>query len=209
MSAFDFLKEVVETIAVDETTVWGETRHASVGILIAGTKQNPSICFIRRAKWEGDPWSEHIAFPGGSRAPGEDALQTLQRELEEEIGWIVEERQGPVHLPQLRIRLAGRERLLLLDAFVYRVEGAPPVLRCGPEVESAFWIPVAELWSLNNLHHHSLGDGGETLVYPAIRTSEGIIFGITLRVLTLLSDQFGIPLRYLEEIPMLRRTATR
>ena len=39
MSAFDFLKEVVETIAVDETTVWGETRHASVGILIAGTKQ--------------------------------------------------------------------------------------------------------------------------------------------------------------------------
>ena len=54
MSVFDFLKEVVETIAIDETTVWGETRHASVGILIAGAKQNPSICFIRRAKWEGD-----------------------------------------------------------------------------------------------------------------------------------------------------------
>jgi 8-oxo-dGTP pyrophosphatase MutT (NUDIX family) len=209
MNVFDFLKEAVETIAVDESSVWGETRHASVAILIAGVKQNPSICFIRRAKWEGDPWSEHIAFPGGSRVAGEDALQTLRRELKEEIGWVVEDRQGPVPLPQLRIRLAGRERLLLLDAFVYRVDGAPPVLRCGAEVESAFWIPVAELWSLNNLDHHSLGDGSETLVYPAIRTSEGIIFGITLRVLTLLSDQFGIPLRYLEEIPMLRRTSTR
>ncbi|HTT75283.1 MAG TPA: hypothetical protein VMF50_04805, partial [Candidatus Binataceae bacterium] len=77
------------------------------------------------------------------------------------------------------------------------------------EVESAFWIPVAELWSLNNLDHHTLDDGSETLVYPAIGTSQGIIFGITLRVLTLLSDQFGIPLRYLEEIPMLRRTSTR
>jgi hypothetical protein len=107
------------------------------------------------------------------------------------------------------MRLAGRERLLLLDAFVYRVEGAPPALQCGPEAESAFWIPVAELWSLNNLDHHSLGDGSETLVYPAIRTSQGIIFGITLRVLTLLSDQFGIPLRYLEEIPMLRRASAR
>jgi 8-oxo-dGTP pyrophosphatase MutT (NUDIX family) len=179
-----------------------------VEILIAGAKQNLSICFIRRTKWEGDPWSEHIAFPGGSRAADEDALQTLRRELKEEIGWVVEDSQRPVRLPQLRIRLAGRERLLL-DAFVYRVEGAPPALRCGPEVESAFWIPVAELWSLNNLDHHTLGDGSETLVYPAIRTSQGIIFGITLRVLTLFSDQFGIPLRYLEEIPMLRRTFTR
>ena len=209
MSAFDLLKDLVETIAIDEASAWGETRHASVGILIAGTKENLSICFIRRAKWESDPWSEHIALPGGSRAADEDALQTLCRELKEEIGWIVEDSQQPVRLPQLRIRLAGRERLLLLDAFVYRVEGAPPALRSGPEVESAFWIPVAELWSLNNLDYHTLGDGSEALVYPAIRTSHGIIFGITLRVLTLLSDQFGIPLRYLEEIPMLRRALTR
>jgi 8-oxo-dGTP pyrophosphatase MutT (NUDIX family) len=209
MGVFDLLKDVVETIAIDESSVWGEPRHASVGILVAGARQNPSICFIRRAKWESDPWSEHIAFPGGTRTADEDAMQTLRRELEEEIGWVVEDRERPVRLPQLRIRLAGRERLLLLDPFVYRVEGDPPALRCGPEVESAFWIPVAELWSLNNLDHHSLSDGGETLVYPAIRTSQGIIFGITLRVLTLLSDQFGIPLRYLEEIPMLRRTFKR
>jgi hypothetical protein len=31
------------------------------------------------------------------------------------------------------------------------------------------------------------------------------VFGITLRVLTLLSDRLGVPLRYLEEIPGLRR----
>jgi hypothetical protein len=114
----------------------------------------------------------------------EDALQTLRQKLEEESGWVVEDCPPPVRLPQLRIRLAGRERLLLLDAFVCRVEGAPRALRCGPEVESAFWIPVAELWSLNNLDHHTQGDGSETLVYPAIRTSQGIIFGINLRVLT-------------------------
>jgi 8-oxo-dGTP pyrophosphatase MutT (NUDIX family) len=208
MSVFDLVKEVVEAIAADEPAIWGEPRRASVGILIAGPKTNPGICFIRRAKWEADPWSEHIAFPGGSRTPGEDALQTLRRELEEEIGWLIDGHQSPVQLPQLRIRLAGRERLLLLDAFVYRLEGAPPALRCGPEVASAFWIPITELWSLENLHYHTLGDGDETLVYPAIRTSHGIIFGITLRVLTLLSDQFGIPLRYLEEIPMLRRKTT-
>jgi 8-oxo-dGTP pyrophosphatase MutT (NUDIX family) len=209
MSLFDLLKGTVEKIALDETSAWGEPRYASVAILIAGAKQNPSICFIRRGKWEGDPWSEHIAFPGGSRAADEDALQTLKRELQEEIGWVVEDNQQPIKLPQLCIRLAGRERLLLLDAFLCRVEEDLPALRCGPEVASAFWIPVAELWSLNNLDHHTLGDGSETLIYPAIRTSHGIIFGITLRVLTLLSDQLGVPLRYLEEIPMLRRTSRR
>jgi 8-oxo-dGTP pyrophosphatase MutT (NUDIX family) len=209
MSAFDLLKAVVDAMEADESSVWGEPRHASVGIIVAGAKENPSICFIRRAKWESDPWSEHIAFPGGSRSADEDAVQTLRRELQEEIGWVIEEHRRPTPLPQLRIRLAGRERLMLLDAFVYRVEGEPPVLKCGPEVASAFWIPVSELWHTKNLDYHALGDNGETLVYPAIRTSHGIIFGITLRVLTLLSDQIGIPLRYLEEIPLLRRTPSR
>ncbi|MBV8451674.1 MAG: NUDIX domain-containing protein [Deltaproteobacteria bacterium] len=125
MSAFDLLKEIVDTIAADEPSVWGEPRHASVGILIAGAEQNPSICFISRAKWESDPWSEHIAFPGGSRSADEDALHTLRRELQEEIGWLIEKDQRPVQLPQLHIRLAGRERLLLLDAFVYQVKGTP------------------------------------------------------------------------------------
>ena len=208
MSAFDLLKGVVDAMTIGEPSIWGEPRHASVGILVAGAKENPSICFIRRAKWKGDPWSEHIAFPGGSRSADEDALQTLRRELQEEVGWLIEEHEQPTLLPQLRIRLAGRERLMLLDAFVYQVEGTPPVLRCGPEVARAFWIPVAELWDAKNLDHHALGDNGDTLVYPAIRTSQGIIFGITLRVLTLLSDQLGIPLGYLEEIPLLRRASS-
>ena len=205
MGAFDILKDVVNGIAAGEPSIWGEPRRASVGILVAGAKESPSICFIRRAQWEGDPWSEHIAFPGGSHSADEDAFQTLRRELEEEIGWSIAEHERPTPLPQLRIRLAGRERLLLLDAFVHRVDGEPPAFRCGPEVASAFWIPVTELWDAKNLDQHALGDNGETLVYPAIRTSQGIIFGITLRVLTLLSDQLGIPLRYLEEIPLLRR----
>jgi hypothetical protein len=61
------------------------------------------------------------------------------------------------------------------------------------------------LWDAQNLDHLVLGDQGDVLVYPAIRLPQGTVFGITLRVLTLLSDQLGIPLRYLEEIPLLRR----
>jgi len=110
-----------------------------------------------------------------------------------------------VQLPQLRIRLAGRERLLLLDSFVCHLPGPLPSLRCGAEIASAFWTPVSEVWDAQNLDHLVLGDQGDLLIYPAVRLPQGMVFGITLRVLTLLSDQLGIPLRYLEEIPLLRR----
>jgi hypothetical protein len=80
-----------------------------------------------------------------------------------------------------------------------------PALRCSPEIHSAFWVPVTDLWNPANLDHLALGDRGDTLVYPAVRLPQGTVFGITLRVLTLLSDRLGVPLRYLEEIPGLRR----
>lgn len=131
--------------------------------------------------------------------------QTVRREVKEEVGVALEEEAELTPLPQLRIRLAGRERLLLLDSFVHHIKGPLPLLQHGPEVESAFWTPISDLWNAHNLDHLMLGDQGDTLVYPAVRLPQGMLFGITLRVLTLLSDQIGIPLRYLEEIPLLRR----
>jgi hypothetical protein len=135
----------------------------------------------------------------------ETADQTVRREVNEEVGVAIEEEAELTPLPQLRIRLAGKERLLLLDSFVHHIKGPPPPLLHGPEVESAFWTPITELWNTYNLDHLVLGDQGDMLVYPAVRLPQGMLFGITLRVLTLLSDQLGIPLRYLEEIPLLRR----
>ena len=205
MKSFNILREALVRHASHDGFVSSAPRQASVCVLVAEAEPLPHICFIRRAKWETDPWSEHIAFPGGSRSGEETPLQTLRREVQEEVGVDIGEDAELVQLPQLRIRLAGREKLLLLDAFVCYVPGPLPSLQCGPEVADAFWTPVSEIWSAQNLDHLVLSDRGDTLVYPAIRLPQGTVFGITLRVLTLLSDQLGIPLRYLEEIPMLRR----
>jgi len=180
-------------------------RRASVCVLIAGGDQTPAVCLVRRAKWAGDPWSEHIALPGGTQRENETPSETVRREVEEEVGISITEAKELNALPQLQIRLAGRERTLLLDSFVHHVAGPVPALRCSAEIHSAFWVPVTDLWDPANLDHLALGDRGDTLVYPAVRLPEGMVFGITLRVLTLLSDRLGIPLRYLEEIPGLRR----
>ena len=204
MISFELLRELCDELPPDDHPFAGEPRHAAVCVMVARVERVPSICLIRRAKWAGDPWSEHIAFPGGSRSGEETAAQTVRREVEEEIG-VALAQDSLLPLPRLRIRLAGHERLMLLDSFVYRSSDPPPALRCGEEVEAAFWVPLAALWNSGNLDHLALGDNGDTLVYPALRIPQGVIFGITLRVLTLLSDKLGLPLHHLEEIPLLRR----
>ena len=205
MNGFEVLRRALggDTAVADDITA----RHASVCVLVAGAVESPGVCLIRRAKWADDPWSEHIALPGGSRQGNETAAETVRREVGEEVGISIADGEELTALPQLRIRLAGRERTLLLDSFVYHVTGPVPPLRCGPEIHSAFWVPVADLWHPMNLDCLALGDRGDTLVYPAVRLPQGKVFGITLRILTFLSDRLGVPLRHLEEIPGLRRGA--
>jgi len=203
MNGFEVLRRALD----GDTPVAGDSAvlRASVCVLVAGADRTPGVCLIRRAKWADDPWSEHIALPGGARAGNETPAETVRREVREEVGISIADTEELAALPQLRIRLAGRERTLLLDSFVYHVAGPVPALRCSPEIDSAFWVHVTDLWNPVNLDYLALGDHGDTLVYPAVRLRQGTLFGITLRVLTLLSDRLGVPLRYLEEIPGLRR----
>ncbi len=203
MTALAALRTALQHTPPADGPVTGEPLRAAVCAIVAGPERAPSLCLIRRARWQGDPWSEHIALPGGRQSGDEAPPATARRELREEIGLDIPET-ALVPLPKLRVRLAGRERLLLLDPFVVLAGAALPPLAAGPEIDLAFWLPVAALWDLGNATCHILHDG-ETLLYPAIRTPHGVIFGITLRVLTLLSDQLGVPLPLLEEIPQLRR----
>ena len=109
MKSFELLRTALERHELYDGLLVGTPRHASVCVLVAEATPTPHICFIRRAKWDGDPWSEHIAFPGGSRLGDETALQTVRRQVQEEVGISIAEDVELVPLPQLRIRLAGRE----------------------------------------------------------------------------------------------------
>jgi ADP-ribose pyrophosphatase YjhB (NUDIX family) len=202
MSAMDVLRAALAQVP-PRSELAGEPMRASVCIVVAGPLASPSVCMIRRARWERDPWSEHIALPGGRNTGDEDARDTALRELQEEVGLVVPPDVELTRLPELHVRLAGRERLLVLDAFVCFLGEALPPLSAGPELDLAFWVPIAALWDLASATSNVLDDG-ETLVYPAIEIPQGLIFGITLRTLILLSDQLGIPIPMLEEIPRLR-----
>ena len=105
----------------------------------------PELLMIKRAEFEGDPWSGHIACPGGRMEPGDaDLAMTAVRETREETGIDVD-RDG-VLLGQLD-DLSPRSPLLptiVIRPFVALVR---PDVEIVPsyEVASAFWVPLSAL----------------------------------------------------------------
>ena len=62
-------------------------RWAAIALVIRPQPAEPELLMIKRAEIEGDPWSGHIACPGGRAEPGDRDLEhTAIRETWEETG---------------------------------------------------------------------------------------------------------------------------
>jgi len=177
-------------------------RRAAVALVLAGVDDDLRLCFIRRAEHPADPWSGHMALPGGRTDP-EDAgpLATAVRETREEVGVGLgdEHLLGP--LSEIPVRRSGVRVGLTLSGFVFYRGPEPPPLTPNYEVAEAYWIPLRYLWDPENATHLELIHSGRTRLYPAIRFREQVIWGLTFRVLTLFSDVLDHPLPHLEDLP--------
>lgn len=180
---------------------------ASVALVLAGRQDDLSLCFIRRAEHPLDPWSGHMALPGGRWDPADPHPRAAaERETLEEVGLEVGEPHWLGALSDVLVRLGGKaDRRMILSPFVYYLgeEMAPFVP--NHEVAEAFWIPLGHLWDPRNMGSLEWERDGKRLLYPAIRFRDASIWGLTFRVLTLFSDVLDSPLPHLEEIPGLGR----
>ena len=62
-------------------------RRSAVAMILREQRGDSEILMIKRAEHEGDPWSGHMAFPGGRMEPGDrHGLDVARRETEEEVG---------------------------------------------------------------------------------------------------------------------------
>jgi 8-oxo-dGTP pyrophosphatase MutT (NUDIX family) len=98
---------------------------------------------IRRATREGDPWSGHMAFPGGRRDPEDlSNFSCALRETEEEIG--VDLGQWGTALGELSDVNTGWRKdrpEMLVTPFIFQVTELPE-LTPNHEVDDVVWVPL-------------------------------------------------------------------
>lgn len=179
---------------------------AAVALVLAGKGEHLSLCFIRRSEHPLDPWSGHMALPGGRWDPADPHPRAAaERETFEEVGLALGDPHWLGPLSDVLVRLGGDGRRMILSPFVYYLGEEQPPFMPNHEVACAFWIPLAYLWDVANASHMEWEREGKRLLYPAIRFEDSSIWGLTFRVLTLFSDVLESPLPHLEEIPGLGR----
>jgi len=118
---------------------------AGVAMVLRGDPARPEVLFIERAKHPADPWSGHMAFPGGRVDPGDPhARAAAERETLEEVRLSLADAASLGRLDDLAGRHAGRPVGMVISAFVYHVERHAP-LAPNHEVEEALWLPLSDL----------------------------------------------------------------
>ena len=122
----------------------GEPRAAVAAILRDG-EEGAELFFIRRAESPTDPWSGHIAFPGGRyEAEDENLLTTAIRETREEVGIELARSELVARLPPIPAFKRSKRGVLVVTPFVFTKRGTmTPTLNA--EVAGTLWVPLARL----------------------------------------------------------------
>ncbi|HEY2376973.1 MAG TPA: CoA pyrophosphatase [Gemmatimonadaceae bacterium] len=126
----------------------GLRRLAAIALVLRpgeGTDADPELLMIKRAEAEGDPWSGHVACPGGRMEPGDhDLEQTAVRETWEETG-VDLARDG--HVLGALDDISPRSPTLppiIVRPFVAVVKPELEIVQSS-EVAESFWVPLAAL----------------------------------------------------------------
>jgi 8-oxo-dGTP pyrophosphatase MutT (NUDIX family) len=162
--------------------------EAAVAACLRPGDAAPELLFIRRARHDGDPWSGHVALPGGRRESGDGSLwETAVRETREETGLDLAAlglclgRLDDVH-PRTRVLPS-----IAITPFVVAVPRGAEA-RTGPEVEAVAWIPLPELVRPERRAQVEVYGAAGPRTHPSIRYADYEIWGLTHRIVTQLLE---------------------
>lgn len=173
-----------------------ELKVAAVAAVAYQTRNGVELLFIQRAEDPRDPWSGHMAFPGGRvEARDADSLKAAVRETREEVGLDLDN--GGVLLGRLSDVAAvgrGRPLSLVVEPYVFSVDVLPD-LDPNHEVEEVVWVPLDFLLDRGNRSTIRWRHGEISVNLPCYRYGDHVIWGLTFgmvdELLTILEGGSG------------------
>ena len=161
-------------------------RRAAVALLLQPQEEDLHLLFIHRAYHPQDPWSGHMAFPGGRQDPEDSDLRvTIHRETKEEVGIDLDHHGDYLgRLAEIQAMARGRPINMTVAPFVYLVS-PQAMLELDPvEVQDTLWVPLSFLQGgeAEKMVPRPMPDGAAVEV-PALVYGGKIVWGLTYRML--------------------------
>jgi 8-oxo-dGTP pyrophosphatase MutT (NUDIX family) len=173
---------------------------ASVALVLREVGPDLEALFIRRAEHDADPWSGHLAFPGGRLdATDANAREAAERETIEELGIDLADASQVRCLGQLSDVL-GHAESIRVSAYVYGVSGDPK-LRPNHEVREAFWTPLHYCTDPGRQAVREFSYLDVSMPLPTIRLLEDesapVLWGITYKFMDEFMSTIGRPIPFM------------
>jgi ADP-ribose pyrophosphatase YjhB (NUDIX family) len=150
-------------------------------MILHQAEHDVEILFIQRSTHDNDPWSGHLAFPGGKLETGERECEAACRETREEIGMDL---QRGAYLGRLS-DIIGANLPVRVSCCLYGIEKKhfKPVL--NEEVRKLFWVSLSDLCDPERHLQSSVTFDEKIFEVPAIRLpveNTPVLWGITYRL---------------------------
>ena len=166
----------------------GRAEHekwAAGAVLLREGGAGPEVFLIRRAEHPRDPWSGHMAFPGGRQHAGDATLlQTAMRETHEEVGLdLSREAEHIGQLDDLQAIARGKPQETVIRPFVFEVHRESPIQVDESEVAEALWTPLLPLYrgEVDTVRPYQWH--GTQIDFPAYDVGGRLVWGLTYQML--------------------------
>ncbi|WP_235035142.1 NUDIX hydrolase [Zhongshania aliphaticivorans] len=159
-------------------------KRSAVALILRELNDHIEVLMIKRADREGDPWSGHMAFPGG-RMDRDDVtgLRTAIRETEEETGIYLEKAGHCIgRLSDIVSRPHSGRRPMVVTPYVFKLHTAVSI-QANHEVAEAVWIPLSFLMDPSQRDTMEWRRGKLAMTLPCYHFGKRRIWGMSLKML--------------------------
>lgn len=159
-------------------------KRSAVALVLREREGQLDVLMIKRAEREGDPWSGHMAFPGG-RMDADDitGIRTAYRETLEELSIDVEKAGHCIgRLSDLVSRPHSGRRPMVVSPYVFHLH-TPVTPQPNHEVAEALWVPLSFIADPRNRERMEWRRGRLALDLPCYFYGGRRIWGMSLAML--------------------------